>query len=167
MLATDITEHKRAEEKLAESGEALRAQTSNLEELNTALKVLLEHREKDKEELEEEIVSNAKELILPYVEDLKRTPLDTKQEVYVSIIESNLKEIISPFLRKVTSKYFGLTPKEVQVAGLIKQGKTSKEIAELFNVSTRAVQFHRQNIRAKLGLKNRQANLGSYLMSLS
>jgi DNA-binding CsgD family transcriptional regulator len=67
----------------------------------------------------------------------------------------------------LTSKYFGLTPKEVQVAGLIKQGKTSKEIAELFNVSTRAVQFHRQNIRAKLGLKNRQANLGTYLMSLS
>jgi PAS domain S-box-containing protein len=166
-LRQEITERKRAEKQLLEANEKLSVQTRNLEKLNTALKVLLEHREKDKGELEDKVVSNAKELIIPYVEDLKRTPLDTKQEVYVSIIESNLKEIVSPFLRKLTSKYFGLTPKEVQVAGLIKQGKTSKEIAELFNVSTRAVQFHRQNIRAKLGLKNRQANLGAYLMSLS
>jgi DNA-binding CsgD family transcriptional regulator len=77
-----------------------------------------------------------------------------------------VKEIVSPFLRKLASTSFGLTPKEIQVAGLIKQGKTSKEIAELFNVSTRAVQFHRHNIRAKLGLKNKQANLGAYLLSL-
>jgi len=108
-----------------------------------------------------------KELVLPYVQTLKDTRLDAKQMAYVSIIESHLNNIVSPFLRKLSSKYLSLTPREIQVAGLIKEGKTTKEIAELLNVSTRAVEFHRDNIRTKLGLKNKKANLRSYLLSLA
>jgi DNA-binding CsgD family transcriptional regulator len=144
----------------------LRARTSSLDELNTALKVLIEHREKDKEGLEEKVVSNVKELILPYVETLRNTQLDTKQITFVDIIESNLKEIVSPFLQKLALKYSGFTPKEIQIAGVIKQGKTTKEIAELFNLSTPTIKFHRKNIRAKLGLKNQRTNLASYLLAL-
>ncbi|MES0448077.1 MAG: helix-turn-helix transcriptional regulator, partial [Desulfobacterales bacterium] len=157
---------KRMEKKLLEANEELLARTDSLDELNTALKVLLEHREKDKEELEEKVVLNVKELISPYVETLRNTRLDTKQMTCVEIIESNLKEIVSPFLQKLALKYSGFTPKEIQIAGLIKQGKTTKEIAELFNLSTRTIKFHRQNIRAKLGLKNQRKNLASHLLSL-
>ena len=110
---------------------------------------------------------NVKELVLPHLESLKKTRLDVNQITCVDIVESNLKEIISPFLRKLSSEYFGLTPKEIRIAGLIKQGKTTKEIAEFLSVSTSAVKFHRHNIRAKLGLKNQRANLGTYLSSLS
>jgi PAS domain S-box-containing protein len=166
-VGRDITERKRAEEKLLKTNEALTAQARTLKELNTALKVLLERRDADKGELAGKVVSNVKELVLPYVESLKKTGLDDRQTAYTSIIESNLKEIVSPFLQQLASRHFGLTPKEIQVAGLVKQGKTTKEIAELFNVSARAVQYHRHNIRAKLGLKNQQANLGAYLSSLS
>jgi DNA-binding CsgD family transcriptional regulator len=155
------------EEALEKSNEELKAQTQSLEQVNAALGVLLERREKDKEELEEKVVSNVKELVLPYLENLRKTRLDPRQMTCVNIVESNLKEIISPFLRKLASKYFGLTAKEIQIAGLIKQGMTTKEIAQWFNVSTSAVQFHRRNIRAKLGLKNQQTNLGTYLLSLS
>ena len=165
-VVRDTTERKLAEEVLRETNEELRAKTRSLDELNTALKVLLERREKDKEALEENVVSNVKELISPYVETLRNTKLDTRQMTCVDIIEANLKEIVSPFLQKLASKYFGLTPKEIQVADLVKQGKTTKEIAALFNLSTRAVKFHRQNIRAKLGLKNQRTNLASYLLSL-
>lgn len=158
---------KRAEEALKQTNEELMAQTHSLETLNNALTVLLDRRDKDKEALEEKVVSNVKELVLPYVETLKRSRLDAKQATFVSIVESNLQEIVSPFLRKLSTEYQGLTPKEIQVAALVKQGKTTKEIAELFNVSTRAVQFHRHNIREKLGLKNTRTNLGTYLLSLS
>ena len=164
-LREQVIERKQAEEALQERKEALKAQAYNLEEVNTALKVLLRRREEDKTELEEKVLSNVKELILPYVQTLSNTRLDAKQMTYVGIIESNLNTIVSSFLQKLSSKYLGLTPKEIQVAGLVKEGKTSKEIAELLNVSQRAVEFHRENIRTKLGLKNKKANLRSYLLS--
>ncbi len=161
----DITERKRAEEALRHRSEELNIQAQNLKEVNTALKVLLKQREEDKTEIEENVVSNVKKLILPYVETLKRGRLDAEQMTYVSIIESNLKEILSPFLRKFSSQYLRLTPKEIQIADLIKLGKTTKEIAELLNLSTSAIKFHRENIRAKLGLKDQPINLRTHLLS--
>jgi DNA-binding CsgD family transcriptional regulator len=167
VIIRDITERKRAEEKLRQTAEELEAQTHRLEEMNTALKVLIEQREKDKVELEETILSNVKQLVLVHLKMLQKSGLSAKQLAYLSILESNLNDIISPFLRSLSSKYTRLTPREIQVADLIKIGKTTKEIAEVLNLSTRAIEFHRENIRAKLGLKNKPANLRSHLMSLS
>jgi len=133
--------------------------------VNTALKVLLKQREEDKRELEEKILANVKEILLPYVDKLKRTKLDEHQLANLNVIETNLNNIISPFIRSLTAKYLDLTPREVQVATLVKEGKTTKEIAELLHSSTAAVDFHRNNIRVKLGLKNKKANLRTHLMS--
>jgi PAS domain S-box-containing protein len=163
-ILRDISRRKVAENALRQRGEELQTQARSLEEVNTALKVLLKQREEDKGDLEEKVLSNVKELVLPYVAMLNNTRLDARQAGYVSIIESSLDDIVSPFLGKLSSKYLGLTPREIQIADLIKHGKTSKEIAELLNVSTRAVEFHRENLRRKLGLKNRSANLRSHLL---
>jgi DNA-binding CsgD family transcriptional regulator len=161
-----VTERKVAKKKLKEREKELEIKSSNLEEINTALKVLLQKRDEDKIELEDRILSNVKELVEPYLIKLKNTRLDEKQNAYVSILESNLKEIISPFSQRLSSKYFNLTPTEIQVAGLVKEGRTAKEIAELLNKSIRAIEFHKNNIRKKLGLINKKANLRSHLLSL-
>jgi DNA-binding CsgD family transcriptional regulator len=58
------------------------------------------------------------------------------------------------------------TPREIDVAALVREGKTSKEIADLLNVSVSAVDFHRKKIRKKLGLKNDKSNLRSHLLTL-
>ncbi len=163
----DITERKKAEKELRAREEELEVKSRNLEELNTALRVLLKHREDDREELEERILTNVKELVLPYLEKLQKTPLKGEQLAYTNIIKSNLNDILSPFLRKMTSKYLNLTPREIQIATLVREGRTTKEISEVLNVSSRAVEFHRDNIRIKLGLKNKKANLRSFLLSLS
>jgi DNA-binding CsgD family transcriptional regulator len=84
---------------------------------------------------------------------------------YLNILESNLKEIISPFAFKLSSNYLNLTPKELQIAGLIKDGKQDKEITELLNISIDTVQFHRKNIRKKLGIYGKGKNLRAYLLS--
>ena len=167
VIIRDITERKRGEEKLRQTTEDLEIQTHRLEEMNTALKVLIEQREQDRVELEETVLSNVKQLVLVHVEMLQKSGLNAKQLAYLNILESNLNDIVSPFLRSLSSSHRALTPREIQVADLIKNGKTSKEIAELLNLSERAIEFHRENIRAKLGLKNKPINLRSHLMSLS
>ena len=161
----DITERRRMEEALRKREEELEHKSRNLEEMNTALRVLLKHREEDKSELEERILSNVKKLVVPYVEKLRKSRLSNEQASYVEILEDHLQDILSPFLRNLGTRHLNLTPKEIQVASLIREGKTSKEIAEVIGVSARAVDFHRDNIRIKLGIKNKKANLRSFLLS--
>ncbi|MFZ0134879.1 MAG: helix-turn-helix transcriptional regulator, partial [Desulfobacterales bacterium] len=60
-----------------------------------------------------------------------------------------------------------LTPQEMQVAGLVKDGKTSKEIAGILHIAETTVNFHRKNLRRKFSLTSQGANLRSYLLSLS
>jgi PAS domain S-box-containing protein len=164
-IAEDITERKHAEKVLQEKDIKLERQAKNLEEVNMALKVLLEQREKEKIELKENILINIKKLIFPYIEKLQNKRQDEDSQVYVNIIKSNLEDLISPLASTLSSKYFALTPTEIQVTDLIKQGKTSKEIAAMLHVSPKAVAFHRGNIRKKLGLLNKKINLKSYLHS--
>ncbi len=164
-LEQEIEERKRAEEALRTREKELEAQSHHLEEVNTALKVLLKQREDDKKELGENVLSNVKELISPYVERLNKSRLNTHQKTLVNIMESNLKNIISPFISKLSSKYFNFTPMEIKVANLVKEGKTNKEIAELLCLSKNTILFHRHNIRSKLRLKNKKINLRSHLLS--
>lgn len=165
-VAQDITERKKAEERLGEREKELEIKAHSLEEANIALKVLLKRRDEDRTELEDMILINIKELIAPYLEKLEMSGLGEKQKTYVSILESNLNQIISPFAHKLSSKFLNFTPTEIQVANLLRQGKTSKEMSELLNCSPRNIAFHRDNIRKKLGLKNKKTNLKSYLSLL-
>jgi DNA-binding response OmpR family regulator len=153
------------ERRLAE--ETLEIKSQNLEEFNTALKVLLKQREKDKAEFEECILTNVKNLVIPHIEKLKKIGLKARAAAHVSILESNIKDITSSFSQRLSSKYLNLTSKEIQIANLVKEGKTSKDIGELLNVSERTVDFHRKNIRNKLGLQDKRANLRSCLINLS
>ncbi|MBW2571491.1 MAG: PAS domain S-box protein [Deltaproteobacteria bacterium] len=163
----DITERKQVELALLERGKELENKTHELQEVNAALKVLLKHRDEDKKELEEKVIANVKKLVFPYIEKLNNSRLNDRQMIYLNIIKSNLEDIIAPFLHQLFAKFSDLTPSEIQVAGLVRDGKTTKEIAELLNSSTGAINFHRNNIRAKLGLRNTKTNLRSFLLPLA
>jgi PAS domain-containing protein/DNA-binding CsgD family transcriptional regulator len=165
-LKTEIVERKEAEKKLRKRERELKSKSNNLQEVNTAMKVLLDQREQDRREVEEIILNNVKELLAPYLEKIKKTKLTDAQLAHVRIIETNLDNIISPFLKNLHSKYLNLTPKEIRVASLIKEGRTTKEIADLLGMSVAAVEFHRNNIRKKLGLRNKKANLVSHLANM-
>jgi PAS domain S-box-containing protein len=144
----------------------LKVKSLSLEEVNAALKVLLKQRDRDKEELEEKILYNVKKLVLPYIERLKERRLDDEQKTYLAILETNLKNIVSPFVQKMVYVHASFTASEILVANFIKEGKTIKEIARISGVSENAINRHRQNIRNKLGLNKRKVNLKAYLMSM-
>jgi DNA-binding CsgD family transcriptional regulator len=165
LIVTDVTKPKRSERELVRREAELEAKTKDLEEINTALKVLLKKREEDKTELEKKVLFNVKELVKPYLDNLKASSLNHKQKTQVEIIESNLDDIISPFMPGMTEKLLKLTPIETKVANLVKQGKTTKEIADLFVLSSKTIDFHRNNIRKKIGIRNKQINLRTFLIS--
>ncbi len=163
----DITAIKLAEEALRESKLQLTRRKTELEEANIALKVLLKQRDNDKSELERNVLANVRDTVMPYIEKLKRASLKTKDKRTVELVESRLQEIVSPMIQSLANASIFLTPQEIQVASLVKDGKSSKEIADILNVSDATVHFHRKNLRKKLGLSNSQANLRSYLLSIS
>jgi PAS domain S-box-containing protein len=165
-LKKEVAERKQAEQALKKREKELKNKTAQLQELNSALKVLLAKKDEDRIDLEEKMVSNVRELVFPYLSKINNGKLSDREKAFVNIIESNLKDIMSPFARRLTSKYLGFTPTEIKVANLIKQGKTTKDIAELSNLSPRTIEFHRDNIRTKLGIKNKKANLRTHLLSL-
>jgi PAS domain S-box-containing protein len=155
----DITERKDIQKDLE-------SKSRSLEEVNAALKVLLKHRQQDSLELEAKVISNIKELVLPYVDRLKTSKSETDRAM-VNIIESNLTEIMSPFIRRMASTYGSFTPKEIQIADLIRKGRTTKEMSQVLGLSTRTIDIHRFNIRRKLDINKKRVNLQSYLLSLS
>lgn len=163
----DITTLKLTEEALRQKESQLTLQKTELEEANIALKVLLKQREDDKSDLEQKVITNIKEMVLPYLEKLKRAPLKEKNKRVVEIIDAHLQDIISPMIQKLANANILLTPQEIQVAALVKDGKASKEIADILNIAETTVHFHRKNLRKKFGLSNSQTNLRSYLISIS
>ncbi len=175
---TDISKQKEAEEKcrtfavhlekLVESRtKQLALKTENLEQANVALTVLLNKRDHDKKELEEQMLINVKELVFPSLVELREIIKTDEQKLYLDILEKNLNNIMSPFLHRLSAQYHNLTPTEIRVAGMIKDGMTSKEIAESMNISPETVNNHRKHIRKKSGLVNEKVNLRTVLMSLA
>ncbi len=169
-IMRDITERKHAEKKLQtahkELEQKVKERTASLEEMNSALKVLLKKRDEDKVELEDKILFNMKELIVPVLEKLEKSRLDERQKTLLGILETNLNDIVSPFVQGVSIKNLRLTPTEIQVANLIKQGKSTKEVAGLLYSSESAIIFHRHNIRKKLGIISKKINLRSFLQTM-
>ena len=171
-----ITEHKKDERALRKAHDELEKrveertreldiQKSNLEEAYIALKILLDKRHEDKKEMEENVLTNVKELMIPYFEKIRKTKLNVHQKTILSILESYLNEITSPFTRKTSRAHLNLTPSEIEIANLIRHGSNSKEIADIMCLSPRTIYNHRKNIRKKLGIENKKTDLRSYLLS--
>ena len=160
---SDVTETKNYKEQLETR---IHKRTEQLEEMNAALKVLLSKRESDLEDIGEKISGNCKNIIMPLLNRLKTSSENQDQKMIISVIEQSLTDILSPFARQLTRPMERLTPAEIQISAMITQGLSNKEIALALNNSVRTITNHRDNIRKKLGLRNKKVNLRSYLSSL-
>ncbi|HBH29027.1 MAG: helix-turn-helix transcriptional regulator [Desulfofustis sp. PB-SRB1] len=162
----NITPLMKAHQELAAQERHLRDQAEKLQESNIALKVLLDHRQKDRQQLEENMLANVRTLVLPYVQELMDARLGKRERTIVEIVEERLSDIAAPFLNRLTSLTTVLTPQELKVAVMVREGRSSAEIADVLMVSVSGVNFHRKQIRKKLGLTGTSGNLRSYLLSL-
>lgn len=162
-VITDITELKKTENILREQEHELKNEKKNLEEANITLKVLLDHQGDEIKNVEQRLRNNLRTKVLPYIEKIKIQEPDENVSFYIGVIEKHLNNIIAEYSRNLGIQYIDLTSKEIQIADMIREGMSSKEIASFLNISTRTVEIHRTNIRKKLGLKGAKDSLQKYL----
>ena len=155
----DITERNKAQMQTELHAE-------ELENTNTALRVLLKQVSENKTEMESKVLDNFTRLVNPYLDLLDENLANTQQQEYVMVIQENIKKITSSFSLNLSSSYLGLSPREIQVADLVRQGRANKEAARILNISINAIEFHRNNLRKKLGLQNKKVNLRTYLLTM-
>ena len=165
-LAADIAERKKIEKRLKAREKELKRRSVKLEEFNITLRTLLEQREVDRKDLERQIMTNIDELIMPCVERLQNTALTEQASSLVQSLLDNLKTLTSPFLSRMKAGAH-LTSTELQIANFIKAGKSSKEIGAILKLSSGTVDFHRNNIRKKLGIRGKKISLETYLLDQS
>jgi DNA-binding response OmpR family regulator/DNA-binding CsgD family transcriptional regulator len=156
------------EERIKERTQELIDTNAKLSRYNIALQVLIEKRDEDRKVLEQKVISNTSELVIPSIDRLKKTNLTSSQRKLLLVCEENIRKITSAFIKGIENngKSRGLTHREITVANLISQGKSSQEISSILNSSESTINFHRNNIRKKLGIKNKPVNLHLFLKSL-
>ena len=148
----DITYQKKIEIDLSRQRRELIEKTISQEKANEALKALLDQREIEKKSIEQNMVTNLKRFVFPYLADLDRQKIGNDAKTYVKIIRTNIEQLLSPASKSLSSAYLDLTPTEIKVADLIRQGESTKSIAAILNTSISTVEKHRNKIRKKLNL---------------
>jgi PAS domain S-box-containing protein len=163
-LAADIAKRKKVEKELRAREKELKRRAVKLEEFNITLRTLLDQRDADRKAMEQQIMTNIDDMILPGIEQLKDASLTKEASAIIQSLQENLQMLTSPFLSRIKAEA-RLTFKELHIANFIKKGKTSKEIGTLMKLSTATVNIHRNNIRKKLGLLGEKISLQSHLLS--
>ncbi len=156
--------HMQAEVDLREANRLLQGQHQALQETNIALRTVLSRLEEEKREIRASILANIQKIIMPIVFELELV-VAGRQRSYVTLLRQSLQEIASPFLSQLAREHLELTPVEIAISTMIRNGLSNKEIAQLRCISPATVRRHRENIRRKLGLRNRRANLVTYLQA--
>jgi PAS domain S-box-containing protein len=158
-ILRDISERKAAEAALIRSKEECRKQSEALERKNAALREILDQIEMEKQRIREEFAANV-EALLPV---LKKLRLKGGSRKHLAVLENRLRDLTSPFSRRVSGASHKLAPREIEICGMIKGGLTSKEIARLLDIMPQTVERHRVNIRRKFGIAGKTINLTTYL----
>jgi len=153
-----------AELELQETNKQLSLERKALQESNTALKIVLARIEEEKHEIYKNIKTNVDRIVMPIIDGLSLELLPT-QKKYLEMMQTNLEEITSPFIRHLSSLYYSLTPAEIAICNMIRNGMRTKEISRIRGVSSATINRHRENIRRKLKITNSNVNLATYLQS--
>lgn len=156
--------HMKAEADLRVAHRAIQQEHQALQEANIALRAVLSRLEEEKRQIKASILANIQKIIMPIVFELE-LEVTGRQRSYVTLLRQSLQEIASPFLTHMSREHMQLTPGEVAISTMIRNGLSTKEIAQLRCISAATVRRHRENIRRKLGLKNRRINLTTYLQA--
>ena len=129
---------------------------------NKALTALARNIDREREDAEKKIAKIVRSRMLPLLEDFQQKASFKKYRAEIDELMLSLHEL-TPGLKKGTGIILSLSPTELRIATMIKNGLTSPAIANVLHISLDTVKSHRRNIRRKLKLNNSRINLASYL----
>ncbi|MBU1341935.1 MAG: PAS domain S-box protein [Proteobacteria bacterium] len=158
--------HMILEKTVAQRTVELKAANAELSEANVALKILLKKSSEQGNEIEKKVLNNLDNIVLPYLEELLSRLKNENDRSLCLTIQKNLELLTSSFGRTLSLTYRSLTPREIQVADLIRHGRSTKEMAQLLGVSGFTIETYRGNLRKKFDLKNKKMNLRAFLNSI-
>lgn len=161
---SSVLMHMKAEADLRAAHRAIQHEHQALQEANMALRAVLSRLEEEKHAIKASILANIQKIIMPIVFELE-LEVTGRQRSYVTLLRQSLQEIASPFLTQLSRDHYQLTPVETAIGTMIRNGLSTKEIAQLRCISAATVRRHRENIRRKLGLKHQKVNLATYLQA--
>jgi len=153
-----------AEQELRELNKQLTVERKALQEANAALRAVMARIEEEKMNINKNIQANVEKILMPILHALS-LELPKSQKKYAEILRTNLEEITSPFINQLSRRFYSLTPTEIKICKLIRNGMRTKEIARIQGVSVATINRHREHIRRKLDIINRDVNLTTYLQS--
>ncbi len=163
-MAIDVTDRKKAEEALQKANEKLAADGEALNAKNVALREVLNQIEAEKKGAALQIQANVNKIVEPILRTL-RDKIGSNGREYVTLLENCLADITSPFVRDLQMRCSSLSPREIEICNMIKEGLSTKDMSSVLNTSQHTVLKQRQRIRRKLGLTGEKTNLAAFLQS--
>jgi PAS domain S-box-containing protein len=166
-LEEEMARREEAARDLGRQKAELELKSMELEQSNIAVGVLLRRSEQDRQAMEDNIMQQVHKLLLPCLKNILATRLEAGQRQGIEAALTHLEHITSSFANKLGSPNLGLSARELQIAGMINQGLSSKDIAQSLNMSPDTVSFHRRNIRRKLGITDTNTSLAAHLRNFA
>ena len=141
----------------------LRAASKDLESKNAALREILAMLEDERRAVAASFKRRLSAELLPLAERARDASLSGERRAeYLGLLVAELGRDPEP---PGGASDPALSPREREIAVQVRNGRTSKEIAALLGIAEATVERHRHNIRRKLRVKERGANLASLLAS--
>lgn len=151
-----------SEREIQETNHLLMVERQALQETNTALRTFTARIEEEKRDVYRTISDNVEKVLMPILQELSIV-VPKPQRKFVELLRDNLEELTSSFVSDLSRRFQSLTPAEIQICSMIKNGLRTKEIAELRRIAPATVNRHRERVRQKLGLTNSDTNLATFL----
>lgn len=133
---------------------------------NRELQMLLHQSSEDQKELGQIAVHNIQTLLKPLLRLIQEETQNSEQQEWVQSLGERVGALSDDLIPRLDLHRYELTPREIKVARLIRNGERSKAIAGQLGVSVRTIDFYRGRLRAKLGLQGRKGNLRTALLAI-
>ncbi len=161
-----LAEHRSLMDAQQERHQKLLRKTAAIEARNRDLQALLQKSGEDQMRLGENARRNVQTLLKPLVVMMARDAGSTEQREWIDGLNDRIDDLAHDLLPRFDLGSYRLTPREIRIARMIRDGARSQTIARQLGLSVRTVESFRSRLRVKLGIQGQPRNLRTVLLTI-